>query len=402
MRLTVERLGHLGDGVAGDIFVPMALPGEVVEGEVSGGRMAAPVVVTPSAHRVAPHCPHYGACGGCSLMHANDGFVAAWKDEVVREALAAQGLGATFRAVVTSPGNARRRATLAGRRTKTGAAIGFNGRASGTIAGIPGCRLLSPEILAHLPALKELTALGASRSAVLHLTVTEMETGADVAVSGGKDPDSVLRSGLAAIAGRAGFARLTWNGETLAQRVVPVLGFGRARVAPPPGAFLQATAQGEAALAEGVAEALNGARRLADLFAGCGTFALRLAEQAEVHAVEGDAAMTLALDAAARATPGLRRLTTERRDLFRRPLLSDELARFDAAVIDPPRAGAAAQAAEIARSGLKRVAYVSCNPATFARDARILTDAGFRILWVRVVDQFRWSPHVELVAAFFR
>jgi 23S rRNA (uracil1939-C5)-methyltransferase len=173
-------------------------------------------------------------------------------------------------------------------------------------------------------------------------------------------------------------------------------------VTTPPGAFLQATAEGEAALAEGVAQAVGQADRVVDLFSGLGTFALRLAPRMSVHAVEGDAAMLAALDAGWRGAAGLHAVTTERRDLFRRPLLPDELARFDAAVIDPPRAGAEAQASAIARSPLRRLAYVSCNPATFARDARVLCDAGFRIDSLAVVDQFRWSPHVELVAGLSR
>jgi 23S rRNA (uracil1939-C5)-methyltransferase len=402
VRLTVDRLGHLGDGVAGALFVPGALPGEVVEGEVDGGRMVAPKIVTPSPERVAAPCPHYRACGGCSLMHARDGFVAAWKAAVVAEALEAQGLAAPFRPIATSPAGSRRRATFAARRTKAGAIVGFHGRASGTITEVPGCRVLSPYLLSLLPTLHEMTTRGASRSGALDIAVTATAGGADIAVSGGKDPDSGMRASLAALAEAAGAARLVWNGEVVALRADPAVSFGRARVTLPPGAFLQATAEGEAALADSVSQAVGEARRIADLFAGCGTFALRLADHAEAHAVEGEAAMVAALDAGWRGTPGLHRVTAERRDLFRRPLMADELARFDAAVIDPPRAGAEAQAGEIARSTLPRLAYVSCNPVTFARDARVLTAGGFRLEWARPVDQFRWSPHVELVASFRR
>lgn len=402
MRLAVERLGHLGDGVAGGIFVPGALPGEVVEGEVADGRMSAARIVTPSPDRVAAPCPHYRACGGCALMHARDDFVGRWKAGVVRQALAAQGLDADVRVTAISPPRSRRRATFAGRRTKAGAIVGFHGRASGTIAEVAGCILLQPPLVAMLPALRALTAAGASRGATLDLAVTLTDGGPDLAVSGGRIPDPALGAELAAIAAGAGIARLTWNREVLAAPGAPAVTFGRARVAIPPGSFLQATAEGEAALARAVADAVAGARRITDLFAGSGTFALRLAAAADVHAVEGDAAMLAALDAAWRATPGLHRVTTERRDLFRRPLLADELGRSDAAVIDPPRAGAEAQAIEIARSRLARLAYVSCNPVTFARDARHLCAAGFRLGPVQVVDQFRWSPHVELAAPFLR
>jgi 23S rRNA (uracil1939-C5)-methyltransferase len=402
VRLTVERLGHLGDGIAEGVFIPMALPGEVVEGEVADGRITAPRIMTPSAERVSAPCPHYRACGGCSLMHARDGFVAEWKTGLARQALLAQGLDAPFRPTATSPATSRRRATFAGRRTRAGAIVGFHGRASDAITEIPGCLLLRPALVGALPALRDLTVIGTSRSAVLDLTVTETAEGLDVAVSNGKDPELSLRRDLASLAGTAGFARLTWNGEPMFTRAPPRITFGSARVPLPPGAFLQATAEGEAALASGVIEATTGAERIADLFAGTGTFALRLAAQAEVHAVEGDRSLTSALVAGWKSSPGLHSVTTETRDLFRRPLLPDELSRFDAVVLDPPRAGAEAQAKDLAISQVRRIAYVSCNPSTFARDVRILADAGFSIDWVQVVDQFRWSPHVELVACLTR
>lgn len=401
--LTIARLGHLGDGIApGPVFVPMALPGEVVEGEVDGERMPEPKIVVPSPHRVRAPCRHYRACGGCALMHASDPFVADWKIDIVRQALAAQGLEAAFRPVLTSPPRSRRRATFSGRRTKQGAVVGLHGRRSGTVVEVPDCRLMHPDLAALLPVLTEITMAGGSRKAALALSATVTEAGIDLAVRGGKPLDQSLFSILSEIAGQAGLARLWWDDEAIVTRHPPLRRFGAARVVPPPGAFLQATEAGEAALVAAAAEAVAGARRIADLFAGCGTFALPLAERAEVHAVEGSGAMVAALDAGWRGAEGLHRVSTEIRDLFRRPLLPDELNRFDAAVIDPPRAGAQAQCAEIAASAVPVVAAVSCNPATFARDARILTDAGFRIDWIQVVDQFRWSPHVELSARLSR
>ncbi len=403
MKLTIERLGHLGDGIAsGPVFAPMALPGEVVEGDVVEGRMATPRIAEPSPHRVKPSCPHYRACGGCALMHGSDDFVAGWKADVVRNALAAQGLEAPFRPVITSVPQSRRRAALAGRRTKKGALVGFHGRASGTIIEIPGCQLLHPDLMACLPVLAEVTMAGASRKGELALTVTRTEGGVDLSVSGGKPLEQSLFSDLAQLAERAGLARLTWDGEPVANRHPAAQRFGRAMVVPPAGAFLQATADGEAALVAAVCEAVGDAGRIVDLFAGSGTFTLPLAERAEVHAVEGEASMLAALDAGWRQAQGLHKVTTETRDLFRRPLMPDELKRFDAAVIDPPRAGGEAQTRELAVSNAPVVAAVSCNPVTFARDARILTEAGYGIDWVQVVDQFRWSPHVELVARFAR
>lgn len=401
MRLTIERLGHLGDGIGpGPVYVPRTLPGEDVEGEAEGTSLAAPRILTPSPDRVKPPCPHYTQCGGCALQHASDSFVAGWKVEVVRQALAAQDLSTLFRPILTSPPRTRRRAALSGRRTKKATVVGFHGRASGTITAVPGCELLHPDLLAALPGLEAITAAGASRKGELTLVLTRSEAGPDLAVSGGKPLDGPLRATLAGLAEAHGLARLSWEGETVAQRLPPAQAFGAARVIPPPGAFLQASAEGEAALLAAATEAVGEARQIADLFAGCGTFTLPLAAKAELHAVEADAAMLAALDRGWRAAPGLKRVTTEARDLFRRPLLPEELKRFDAVLIDPPRAGAEAQMAEIARARVPRIAAISCNPVSFARDARILTGAGYSLDWVQVVDQFRWSPHIEIAACF--
>jgi len=408
MQVTIDRLGHRGDGVAqgaghsGPVFVSRVLPGEVVEGAVTGDRIAAPRIVTPSPDRVRPPCPHYRSCGGCALQHASDSFVADWKVEVVRTALAARGIDAEPGGIETSPPRARRRAVFSARRTKGGVLIGFHAPKSDTITRIPECHLLHPELLATMPALEALVAEGASRKSTLRLIVTLSEGGPDVAVSGGKPLDLSLESALAGLAGQHGLARLSWEGEVIALGAPPVQVFGRARVAPPPGAFLQATKQGEAALLAGVRSAAGDAKTVADLFAGSGTFALPLAERAEVHAVEGEEPMLAALDRGWRTASGLKRVTTEARDLFRRPLLPDELKPFGAVVIDPPRAGAEAQFTELARSDVSRIAAVSCNPVTFARDAAILLAAGFRLDRLTVVDQFRWSTHVELVAGFSR
>ncbi|GGH28955.1 23S rRNA m(5)U-1939 methyltransferase [Cribrihabitans marinus] len=399
--VTIERLGHQGDGVAaGPLFAPRCLPGEVVSGIADGDRLRDIRVEAPSGDRVAAPCRHYKSCGGCQLQHASDGFVAGWKVDVVRAALAAQGVETAFRPILTSPPRSRRRATLSARRTKKGALAGFHGRASDVIVEIPDCHLLDPALMAALPAAEALAVLGGSRKGELSVAATLSAAGLDVAVSGGKPLHGPLELSLAQACERLGLARLAWDGEVIAMRAPPVQRFGRAEVVPPPGAFLQATAHGEAALLAAVREILGEAGRVADLFAGCGTFSLPLAERAEVHAVEGAAEMTDALDKGWRGAEGLKRVTTEFRDLFRRPLLADELARFDAVVLDPPRAGAEAQVTELARSRVPVIAYVSCNPVSFARDARTLTGAGYALDWVQVVDQFRWSPHVELAARF--
>lgn len=401
---TVERLGRKGDGVAISddrrALASLVLPGEVIEGEAADGRIPAPRIVTPSNQRVRPACGHYRACGGCLLMHGSEDFLREWKVGVVEQALRAQGLTAPVAGIHVSPPRSRRRAVLSGRRTKKAALVGFHARASEVIVDIADCHILRPAIQAALPLLRQLTIAGTSRTGELSLCVTETPAGLDVAVTGGKPMDAALFQTLAALADQGDLARLSWDGQSITRRP-PALPMGRAQVVPPPGGFLQATAEGEAALVAAIRDMVQGAGRVLDLFAGCGTFSLPLAETATVHAVEGLAAPLQALDVAARDAPGLHRITTETRDLSRRPLLPDELA-YNAIVIDPPRAGAEAQAREIARSDVERLAWVSCDPVTFARDARFLADGGYEITRLFVIDQFRWSPHVETVAEIRR
>ncbi len=402
MILTIDRLGHLGDGMAkgpdGLVFVPQVLPGEVVEGELQGDRLLNPRIVTPSTARIKPPCVHARSCGGCMMQHATDDFVANWKLAVVKSALDGQGISTLFRPILTSPARSRRRATLSARRTRGGTLLGFHARGSDLLIPVPHCQLLHPDLIATFPALEALVQIGGTRSSEMSLTVTRSLGGPDVVVSGGKPVDALGQLDLARLAEQHGLARLTWNGEMVALRAQPMQRFGPALVAPPPGAFLQATFEGEQALLQAVSLAIGPARRIIDLFAGCGTFTLPLAARAEVHAVEGDAAMTQALEKAARATTGLHRIKIETRDLFRRPLEPDEFKEIDAVVIDPPRAGAEAQTLALVAAQVARIAMVSCNPVTFARDAKLLVSAGYSLDWVQVVDQFRWSAHVELVA----
>lgn len=400
---TIERLGHLGDGIApGPIFVPRVLPGEEVSGEIVGDRIEAPRIMTPSPDRVKAACPHYNTCGGCSLMHAADDFVAEWKTGVVRKSLDAHGLETDIHPIVTSPERSRRRAVLSARRGKKGAVVGFHGRRSGVISSIENCRLLVPELLEQVPVVEALAMVGGSRKGELSVNLTQSLGGIDVAVSGGKPLDRELETNLAQVLHEHGLARLSWNGEVIASETSPHQQFGAAQVTPPPGAFLQATREGEHALVQAVRDALPVSSAVVDLFAGCGTLSLPLADKARVHAVEGIDAMTNALDAGWRRAKGMKQVTTETRDLFRRPMTPDELNRFDAIVIDPPRAGALAQVQEIGQCDVPHVAMVSCNPVSFARDAQVLVASGYHLDWVRPVDQFRWSAHVELTASFSR
>jgi 23S rRNA (uracil1939-C5)-methyltransferase len=393
----IDSVTHHGMGRAEDgTLVPRTLPGEEVTVLPDGSVR----IVTPSSLRVAAPCRHFKSCGGCAMQHAADSFVADWKNAIVAKALSGQGIVADITRIETSPPHSRRRAKLSGRRTKAGAIVGFHGRGTETVVAVPDCHLLTPALTALIPALEALTMIAASRSAEVGLTVTESRAGPDILIETTRDITPEIRAALVPLAERYGIARLVWQTEPVVIRNPPVQRFGRADVVPPPGAFLQATREGEMAILAAVTEIVWGRARIADLFAGCGTFTLPLAAQAEVHAVEGEAAMLAALDKGWRLAAGLKKVTTETRDLFRRPLLPDELGRFDAVIIDPPRAGAEAQMAELARAAVPLIAMVSCNPVTFARDARCLTDAGYEMDRLTVVDQFRWSAHVEIVARF--
>lgn len=399
--VTIERLGQQGDGVArGPLFVPLALPGEVVSGTVEGDALVDIRIETPSPDRVAAPCPHFRSCGGCQLQHASDALVATFKRDAVITALAVHGITTDVRPTLTSPDKSRRRATFAARRTKKGALVGFHARKSDAIIPVPNCILVTPTLAAVAPLAEALAIAGASRKAALSVTVTDSNEGLDIAVTGGKPLDGPLRIALSALCEPYKIARLTWEDELIGMRVPPAQTIGAARVVPPPGTFLQATVHGQETLTTLVREIVGNAKSVVDLFAGCGTFALPLAQNAEVLAVEGAHDMVAAMDAGWRQAQGLKLVTSVARDLFRRPLLPDELARFDAAVIDPPRAGAAAQIEQLAAAKTPIIAHVSCNPQTFARDASTLINTGYTLDWVQPVDQFRWSAHVELVGAF--
>ena len=396
-QVTIERLGRAGDGLAGAERVPFALPGE--RWDLGDGP---PRRLTDAPFRVQPPCRHFGRCGGCPLQHASDDFLANWKADTIVRALAARGIAAPIRPTLSSPPRSRRRAVLSARRTRKTETVGFHARRAEALVDVTECHVLRPEILAAKPVFARLAAIGATRTAELRLTVLSGPAGLDVAAAGGRPLDGDLRARLAAVAAEADLARLAWDGE-------PVACCARRsrRWAPPgwcrrPAPSCRRPPRARRRCARRSSEATAGARRIADLFAGCGTFALPLAGAAEVLAVEGDAAMSAALDAGWRQAPGLRPVEARTRDLFRRPLLAAEFAGIEAVVIDPPRAGAEAQSRELARSGVARVAAVSCDPASFARDAAILVGGGFTLDWVQPVDQFRWSGHVELAAGFSR
>jgi 23S rRNA (uracil1939-C5)-methyltransferase len=408
-RLVIDRLGHRGDGIAetpaGPLYVPYVLPGETVEAEPIPGhpdRRHVLRVAVESPERIAPVCPHFGVCGGCALQHWETARYRAWKRGLVVSALAQAGIEAPVADLVDAHGAGRRRAVFHARRgTHDVLQVGFAAYRAHHVVPIDRCPVLAPELAGAIEAAWALAeALGRQRKP-LDIQVTASEPGLDVDVRGSGPLPPNLMARLAGFAQTHRLARLTRHGELIVQRAQPTLSVGRARVALPPGAFLQATAAGEEALARLVVGHVSDAAAVADLFAGVGPFALRLAERARVLAVDSDAAAIAALRQAC-AVPGFKPVATEVRDLFRRPLLPAELARLDAVVFDPPRQGAEAQARALAQSKVPVVVAVSCNPATFARDARLLIDGGYRLLAVTPVDQFRYSAHVEIVARFAR
>jgi 23S rRNA (uracil1939-C5)-methyltransferase len=405
--LEIQRLGAQGDGVAEhegkQVFVPLTLPGETVTAEINGDRARVIDVIKTSADRVGAKCSHYGECGGCSLQHLADENYLAFKREHVVTALSFQKIDAPVDPVVAIAPQSRRRAVFAAHRVSSGIVIGFHGRRSHRIVPIADCAVITPGLMELLPKLERVALITAPQKDALTITATETATGFDIALTGvakALPADSRLRA--VQVAGEIGFARLSINGDVVLERAVPSLAAGTAQLMPPPGGFLQACAASEAAMLALVKESVGDARRIADLFAGSGTFSLPLASSATVHAVESDGPAIASLERAAKRAQGLKPVTIEKRDLFRRPLTRDELKRFDAVVIDPPRAGAEAQMQQLATSAVKRVVMVSCNAQTFARDLAIMQKGGWRVTRITPIDQFLWSPHIEIVAQLRR
>ncbi len=409
--LVIEKLGTEGAGLARldgkPVLVPDALPGERVRVETEGGREPARLLerLSDSADRIAPACRHFGSCGGCVLQHLAPIPYAGFKRQLVRDALGRQGLGAVEVAEpLVSPPASRRRATLEARRVASGVVLGFHRRASHQILDVVECPVLRPAIVALLPGLRGLLTGLLRNGQAASVIVAEAETGIDLGLELPAEPDLTGLEALSAFAAAQDLARLWWRVAgaapmPAAQRRPVTQPFGAVAAELPPGVFLQATAEGEAALRDAVIDGVGDARKIADLFAGIGTFTLALGRA--VHAVEGDATAVAGLAAAVRRAQ-LVQVTTERRDLDARPLLPSELAGYDAVVFDPPRAGAKAQAEQLAQSAVPVVIGVSCNPASFARDAAILVAGGYKLERVLPVDQFLWSNHVELVGVFRR
>ncbi len=405
-RLTIDRIGHRGDGIAdgagGPIYVSGALPGETVEVDQVAGhpdRRHLVHVAAASAERIAPICPHFGVCGGCAVQHWDTAHYRAWKRDLLVAALRQAGLDAPVADLIDAHGEGRRRVVFHARSGTHGVLeVGFSAARAHHIIPIDRCPVLAKSLDGALNTAWAIAETLDPANKPLDIQATATDAGLDVDVRGSGPLPAPLMSALARVAQERNLARLTRHGELIAQQRPPTLRIGNATVQLPPAAFLQATAEGEATLARLVLAACADAAIIADLFSGIGPFALRLAERARVLAVDDDEAALAALKRGAATAAGLRPIDVETRDLFRRPLAAAELKRFDAVVFDPPRQGAQAQARELAASKVARIVAVSCNPATFARDASELVRAGYRLLEVTPVDQFRYAAHVEIVA----
>ena len=409
--LAISTMGARGDaiaeGAAGAIYAPFALPGEQVRARVAGERAEVLEVLERSAERQEPACRHFGRCGGCQLQHWREDAYLDWKRSLVVDALARRGFAnAPVEPIIPAWGAGRRRAAFHAARLGGQVRVGFIERGGAKLTPISQCPVLTPALEALALKLGPLAEMALPARGEITIHCLETSTGIDVAIKGAGRAELLHRAALEALsaeAARLDLARLSIDGEPIVERAKPLLRMGRTMVAPPPAAFLQPTALGEETLARLTLEALGGAQRVIDLFSGIGTFALRIAEHAEVTASEGDAEMLVALKKASDAAGGaLKEVSTLRRDLLRTPISSLEMKKFDGAVMDPPRSGARLQAEQIARAPIRKLAYVSCDASSFARDIKVLVEHGFTLTKLTPVDQFRWSPHVEIVGAFER
>jgi 23S rRNA (uracil1939-C5)-methyltransferase len=396
---TIDHLNKRGEGVAADDrVVPLALPGELVRWDAE-----TLTVLTPSLDRAAPICRYFGDCGGCAAQHMSPRLYSEWKRHSLIAALARAGIAAEVGALVDAHGAGRRRATFHARFHSHGREdVGFMRARAHEIVSIEECPLFSPEMAGAIAAARALAGELRGLDKPLDIQATASLNGLDFDLRGSGPLEAVERRKLARAAEALDLARVSNHGEIVIERRAPVVAFGEARVILPPGGFLQATIAGEEILANAAAAGVASARRVADLFCGAGAFALRLAAGHEIFAVDSDAAAIHALQRASGEARGLRAIEAVVRDLFQRPLRPDELERFDAVLFDPPRAGALSQARALSESRVPVVVAISCNVDSFARDARMLIDGGYVIESVTPLDQFRFSPHLEILAIFRR
>jgi len=400
----ITGLGAEGDGVATtaageQIFIPQALPGETWR--IAEGTPPEPITLLPDRRR--PPDPDDEPCGGCVARHMPRAMYEAWKRDLLVRALRQHGISTEIEPLITVPEHTRRRATFNATRMGGAMRIGYHGRRSHDLVAAEDCPVLDERIVALLPALAALADIVAARENTARVAIALTDTGADVDVEGNERKlNAAARARIGEIAAAGRMARISVGGVPVIERQAPVLHFAGKAVVPPPGAFFQAVPEAEQAMIALVTAALGKAKQVGDLFCGLGTLTLPIAQKARVLAFDSDRSAIDALNEAQRKNQGLKPFTARARDLFRDPLSVMEMKDLDAVVLDPPRAGAKAQCERLAQSKVKRVVMVSCNPATLARDLRVLIDGGYRLDALTPIDQFLYSPHLEAVATLMR
>ncbi|MDJ0614010.1 MAG: class I SAM-dependent RNA methyltransferase [Rhizobiaceae bacterium] len=400
--ITIEKLGRQGDGIfvenGKEIFVPATLPREVVKVSGKGQRRTLEEIVKPSTKRIDPVCKHFGTCGGCQLQHLEAATYQTWKTELLVEALARAGIEHKPDKFLSFPVSARRKAVFSAARIAGELHFGFTRQNSNEIVPIDECHVVVPALQDALPDLRSFVSSLPLSAKPVRISALVTANGLDVEVEELKLKSDVQQRALSRKALDVGFARLSFDGETVIEACKPFVQMGKAMVLPPPGGFLQASSEAEEEMASIVVSHLSGAKKVADLYCGVGTFALRLAEGSQVWALEDSTPAIASLDLAWRGTAGnLKQISSEVRNLERRPASFKELKRFEGLVFDPPRAGAELQSRQIAKSRVGKVAAVSCNPITLARDLSILLEGGYAIKEIVAIDQFRFTYHLETI-----
>lgn len=403
----ILQLGQKGDGIAdlnGErVFVPFSLKGEHIKLTGTKQRREISVILKSSSERVAPICEHFGVCGGCQLQHFEAEAYLDWKVDLLRSALLREEIDFDSEKMVSFPVGNRRRAVLGAIKTQSGLVIGFSKRADNEIIDLKSCPVLRESIFESIEDVRKITALFDLGKKEAKISLLECENGLDLSIRLAKEASNKQIQSAIRNKSIERFIRLSVNGEIVFEREKPILKTGIAQITPHPEAFVQASKEAEETMSNLVCEHLKGCKKVVDLFSGFGTFALRLAQYSEVIASENNADALIALDRAWRETGGkLKKVSHEKRDLYRRPFAFQELKKIDGIVFDPPRAGAELQSQHIAKSNLKKVAAVSCNPTTLARDIKILLEGGFQLNSITPIDQFRFTPHLETVALLSR
>ena len=408
LELKIEKLGSEGDGIGRHdgkpVFVANTLPGETVRVDGELPRPELVDVLEPSEFRQEPPCVYAKTCGNCTFQHGQDQLILDWKRREVAYAFANAGLEIEVEPTIATPHNARRRVTFTAKRNTDptsahAVAFGYKQRNSDALVDIASCTILLPELETEIPQLRDLCKTLLRGNEEIQLAINACDNGLDLEFHLPQKPNEAMTSGFVHAMAKLPYLRGSIDGDVVIEKEKPLIRFGRADVAIPPGGFLQAVATAEEEMAKRVCKHLNGRKKVVDLFCGSGTFALRLAERSRVHGVELEPGALAALQSASHVE-GLKSITTQARDLHELPLTPAELKPFDGLCLDPPRAGAEPQCAAIAKSNIRAVAYVSCNPASLARDSKLLIDGGYTLERVTPIDQFVYSPHVEVVALF--